>query len=627
MSAVKRSKISKIFFFFVLMLAVLAMVGFGLTGIFSQSISASVASVGKVDVSADDYFRGIQNEITSVSQQVGTQLTIDQALLFGLDRNVLQRLITQAAYENEAQRLGVSVGDETVKDALLSNTGFHGLTGTFDEDVYKDALNRSGMTTSGYEALLRSDASQLLIQAAVSSGVNLPSEATLAVFDYIGESRGFVYARVGVNHIAGSIPAATDAELSAFYDTNPEAFTQPLTRQLTYVSLTPEMVAETLAISDVRITSLYEDRTGEYNTPAKRFVERIVFGTKSEATDARNSIDAGEMTFEQLADTRGLSLADIDLGDVTARDVGTAAAEVLFATEEPGIYGPVETNIGPALFRVNAAIAALSVPLEEVRDELRRELAIDEASFRIADVASEVIDLIAGGASLEEVANETDMQLDMIDLAEGQTEGIAAYATFREEATASEIGEERDILDLEDGGIFALRVDGITEAFVKPYTDVSQAVFDGQQNAKTQELMLARAEQIVNAIGVSNGGSLSDFGGSVLLEDATLVTRTSTIPDLPPSVIDEVFALDVGGSTVIEDAFGAIIIELTSVTPFDPENENAIAILAQVDAQQTQQLSQDLLAYFGAALVSSTQPTVNQARIDTLHQQLNYSGN
>jgi peptidyl-prolyl cis-trans isomerase D len=627
MSAVKRSKISKIFFFFVLMLAVLAMVGFGLTGIFSQSISASVATVGKVDVTADDYFRSIQNEISSVSQQFGTQLTIDQALLFGLDRNVLQRLITQAAYENEALRLGVSVGDETVKDSLLSNPGFQGLTGTFDEDVYKDAIRRSGMSTADYETLVRSDASQLLIQAAVSAGVNLPDEATLAILDYIGESRGFTYARVGANNITGSVPAPTDAELSAYYEANPEAFTQPLTRQITYVSLTPVMVAETMDVSEERITALYESRDSEYNTPAKRFVERIVLGSQAEATEARNSIDTGDMTFEQLADTRGLSLTDIDLGDVTARDVGTAAAEVLFASEEPGIYGPVETNIGPALFRVNAAISALSIPLEEVYDELRRELAIEDAGFRIGDVANEVIDLIAGGASLEEVADETDMQLDTINLAEGQADGIAAYATFREEATASEVGEERDILDLEDGGIFALRVDGITEAFVKPMANVSQAVFDGQQNAKTHELMLARAEQIINAIGVSNGGSLSDFGGSLLLEDATDVTRTSTIPDLPPSIIDEIFAMEVGEATVIEDVYGAVILELTSVAPFDPANEDAIAILAQIEAQQTQQLAQDLLAYFGAALVNTAQPTVNQARIDSLHQQLNYSAN
>lgn len=601
MSATKRSKISKIFFFFVLSMAVLAMVGFGLGGMFSRSTTASVASVGKVDVTADNYFRGIQNEIQSVSQQFGTQLTIDQALLFGLDRSVLQRLITQAAYENETLRLGVSVGDVTVRDALLTNPGFQGLTGSFDKDIYEDSIRRSGMTPTEYEALIRKDTSQALIQSAVSSGAKLPDEAALAMLTFFAEARAFTYARIGANNIVGAVPAPTDAELVAYYDENPAAFTQPLTRQITYVSLTPEMVAETLEVSDDRIAELYEDRSADYNTPAKRFVERIVLGSLVEADEARSSIDAGEMTFEQLADMRGLALADIDLGDVTARDVGGAAAEVLFASEEPGIYGPVETNLGPALFRVNASIAALSISLDEVREELHRELAIDDAEYRIADVSDEVIDLIAGGATLEEVADETDMRLATIDLAEGSTDGIAAYAEFREEATASEIGEERDILDLEDGGIFALRVEGITEAFVKPMSEVTQSVIDGQQNAKTHELMLARANQIVNAIGLSNGGSLSDFGGSLILEGATDVTRTSSIPDLPPAVIPKAFELEVGSAAVIEDAYGAVIIELTSVEPFDVADERAAQVLEQVSAQQSAQVSQDLLAYFGAA--------------------------
>jgi peptidyl-prolyl cis-trans isomerase D len=627
MSAKKKSKISKFFFFFVLIMAVLAMVGFGLTGIFSQSITASVATVGKVDVSVDDYFRDIQNEISSVSQQLGTQLTIDQALLFGLDRTVLQRLVTQAAYEDEALRLGVSVGDETVRDALVANPGFQGLSGTFEKTVYEDAIRRSGMDTTQFEDLIRKDASQRLILTAVAAGAVLPPEASLAIFDYIGEMRAFTYARVGAANIAGAIPAPTEAELAAYYSANPDTFTQPLTRQITYVSLTPAMIADTLEIADERIAALYEARESEFNTPAKRFVDRIVLGTQAEAEEARRDLDAGGITFELLADSRGLALADIDLGDVTARDVGSAAAAILFASEEPGIYGPVETNIGPALFRVNAAISALNIPLDEVRDDLRRELAIEDAGYLIGDVANDVIDLIAAGASLEELAEETDIQLATIDLIEGETDGIAAYASFREEASAADIEEERDILYLEDGGIFALRVDGIIEAFVKPMADVQQAVLDGQQRAKSHEMMIARADSIVRAIGVSNGGSLNDFAGSLVLESARQVTRTSTVPDLPPTLIEKVFALEVGGLTILEDVLGAVIIELTEMTPFDQADPRSIAVLKQVDAQQSQQVEQDLLLYFAAALVSAAEPTVNQTRIDTLHDQLNFTAN
>ena len=622
MTAVKKSKISKVFFFFVLSLAVLAMVGFGLTGIFSQSISASVATVGDVDVSADDYFRSVQNEIQSTSQQFGTQLTIDQALLFGLDRTVLQRLVTQAAYENEAKRLGISVSDETVRDSLLANQGFQGLTGDFDKDVYEDALSRSGMNPAEYEAQVRKDATQLLIQAAVAAGAKLPDEATLAIFDYIGETRDFTYTRVGANNITTAIPAPTESELAAFYAANPEDFTQALTRQITYVSLTPEMIAEDLEISEDRIEALYASRGPEFNTPAKRFVERIVLGSQSEADEARSSLDSGDMTFEILADTRGLSLTDIDLGDVTARDVGAAAAAVLFASEEPGIYGPVETDLGPAIFRVNAAISELSIPLSEVREDLRRELAIEDAGSIIADVANLSIDLVASGASLEEIADETDMRLEKIDLVEGETAGIAAYATFREEASASEVGEERDVIDLEDGGIFVLRVDGITEAFVKPMADVEAEVLAGQQAAKTQEMIVARASRIADAVGISNGGSLNDFAGTLRMEAATGVSRTSTIPDLPPQVVQAIFSLNVGDVTVVEDVSGAIIVELNVVAPFDPAEENSVQVLEQVGAQQAQQVANDMMLYFGAALVTLSEPTVNQSRIDSLHLQL-----
>ncbi len=622
MTAVKKSKISKVFFFFVLSLAVLAMVGFGLTGIFSQSISASVATVGDVDVSADDYFRSVQNEIQSTSQQFGTQLTIDQALLFGLDRTVLQRLVTQAAYENEAKRLGISVSDKTVRDSLLANQGFQGLTGDFDKDVYEDALSRSGMNPAEYEALVRKDATQLLIQAAVAAGAKLPDEATLAIFDYIGETRDFTYTRVGANNITTAIPAPTESELAAFYKANPDDFTQALTREITYVSLTPEMIAEDLEISEDRIGALYASRGPEFNTPAKRFVERIVLGSQSEADEARSSLDSGDMTFEILADTRGLSLTDIDLGDVTARDVGAAAAAVLFASEEPGIYGPVETDLGPAIFRVNAAISELSIPLSEVREDLRRELAIEDAGSIIADVANLSIDLVASGASLEEIADETDMRLEKIGLVEGETAGIAAYATFREEASASEVGEERDVIDLEDGGIFVLRVDGITEAFVKPMADVETEVLEGQQVAKTQEMIVARANRIADAVGISNGGSLNDFAGTLRMEAATGVSRTSTIPDLPPQVVQAIFGLNVGDVTVVEDVSGAIIVELNVVAPFDPAEENSAQILEQVGAQQAQQVANDMMLYFGAALVTLSEPTVNQSRIDSLHLQL-----
>ncbi|MHA1128576.1 MAG: peptidyl-prolyl cis-trans isomerase, partial [Alphaproteobacteria bacterium] len=508
-------------------------------------------------------------------------------------------------------------------DSLLATTGFQGLTGSFDKDVYEDSLARAGYSPKEYEALIRKDAAQRILQNSVTAGANLPDDATLAIFEYIGETRAITYTRLNASHLDGPIPAPLDSELKAYYDANPAAFTQPLTRQITYISLTPELVAEKLDVSEDRIAELYEERDAEYNTPAKRFVERIVLGSMADATAARARIDAGELTFDALATERGLALPDIDLGDVTADDLSTDAAALLFGTEEPGIYGPVNTNIGPALFRLNAALSAQQIPLEAVRDELQNSIAIDDAGAIIAEVANEVVDLIAGGASLEEVAAETTMELGTIFLDEGSSAGIAAYSAFREEATAAEIGEERDIVDLEDGGIFALRVDEILEAFVKPLDQVTDAVLEGQQAQKTQELVLERATKLANAVNNSSANlSNFTFTYSLQIENASDVTRVSNIPDLPTGLIDAVFGLTVGEAAMLNDFEGAVVIELNNVEPFDPSDENAAAVLEQVSLQQSELLARDVLVYYGQALVNQAAPTINQTRIDSLHLQL-----
>jgi len=157
---------------------------------------------------------------------------------------------------------------------------------------------------------------------------------------------------------------------------------------------------------------------------------------------------------------------------------------------------------------------------------------------------------------------------------------------------------------------------------VKPMADVETEVLEGQQVAKTQEMIVARASRIADAVGISNGGSLNDFAGTLRMEVATGVSRTSTIPDLPPQVVQAIFGLNVGDVTVVEDVSGAIIVELNLVAPFDPAEDNSAQVLEQVGEQQAQQVANDMMLYFGAALVTLSEPTVNQSRIDSLHLQL-----
>ena len=86
--------------------------GFGVTN-FGSSVTA-VGSVGTQEIEANTYARALRAEISRMSQQFGQELSLQQAQLFGIDQQVLSGLVTNAALDNEAARIGLSVGDVNV---------------------------------------------------------------------------------------------------------------------------------------------------------------------------------------------------------------------------------------------------------------------------------------------------------------------------------------------------------------------------------------------------------------------------------------------------------------------------------------------------------------------------------
>lgn len=622
MAKTKRAKISNFFFYLAMGIAVLSMVGFGLGGAVSSSLSSTVASVGDQEISSAEYDRGIRTELSNLSAQYGQNFSMEQAQLFGLDQNVLQRLISQAAMRGEIERLGISVSDDTVRDSILAQPFFVTASGEFDPNEYKLQLERAGYTVTEYESLTRLESSQNIVLSAIDAGIVMPTESTNALFEYIGESRTFSYTRLGETSIDAFIPAPTDEDLQTYYDANPEAFTNPLTRNITYVSLTPEMVAATLEVDADRIAQEYELRSDQYVLPARRYVERVVFGNLEDAQKAKADIDAKSMTFDDLIESRSLTLEDVDLGEVLFEDLEKSTAEALFATEETGVYGPLDSDLGPALFRVNAAITAQTTPLEAVTEELREALAYEDASYIILEELEKVADLVASGATLEEVADETKLELAQIDMFDGQTTGIAAYPAFRQEASTTDVGEERDVVETDDGGIFVLRVEGITEAFVKPFDEVKETAADLWRAEKLQAAIIARAETISNDINDDTGVSLEDYEGNLSIEVVTDAARTTNIPTLPAGTLGAVFGLEPGQSAVVEDVNGAMVVELNSVKPFDPEDPEVKEVLAEVGVERSEQLADDVLAYFSSSLVASGQPTVNQGLIENINRQI-----
>ncbi|MEM9270526.1 MAG: SurA N-terminal domain-containing protein, partial [Pseudomonadota bacterium] len=115
-----RSSRSNVLVWILLGLLIVGLTGFGLSGTVSGLSSQNVARVGDEGVETDTFMRALQNEISRIQQQTGQPIGMAQAQEFGIDRQVLSSLVGLAALDNKAAEMGISVGDEAVREAVLT---------------------------------------------------------------------------------------------------------------------------------------------------------------------------------------------------------------------------------------------------------------------------------------------------------------------------------------------------------------------------------------------------------------------------------------------------------------------------------------------------------------------------
>ncbi len=618
MTEIKRSKKTNIFTWAVMGFLALAMGGFGLSGAFLNTGGSAVATVGDEEVSVDEFFAAFRQDVAQASQDFGFPMTLEQAQAFGIEQTTLRRLLSIAALNNESGNLNLSVGDDAVRNDLLLNPAFRGLSGGFDTAAYDFALQQIGLTRDGYDVMVRNALTQSLMRAGIAQNGSSNDTAVDTVMGYIGELRDFDWVLINADALSETAGEPTQAELQAFYDANPALFTQPETRDVTYIALTPEMLAADIDVAEADIVAEYKARDALYNTDASIFIDRIAFGTLADAESAKARIDSGEAGFDDIAAERGLLPADISLGSVTEYQLSSDAADLLFSATDLGVYGPVESAVGPALFRLNAIQAASSTALDEVRDEIRDAIALNAAGNLVVAAFDDVDDLIAGGASLEEVANETDMQLFTTRYPGETSHAIETQSVFTTEVLTAEIAEERDILETDNGGIFVVRVDGINPEFVRPLAETRDIAINGQMAARNQELVLEHAATLQNLI-----DSGADFAATMAVNGLTAnkmtrISRNSPASDTPPTVLQAIFELETNETAIIDDIDGAYLVRLKNLAPYDRDNAATAAVIAQIEAQIAGSIEADIFAYYTNAVMGEAGFTVDQPLISAI---------
>ena len=589
--------------------------GFGVTN-FGRSVTA-IGSVGTQEIDVNTYARAFRNQVNAVSRQFGTQLTVEQARMFGIDQQVLSALVSNAALDNEAQRIGVSVGDLAVAKSIASDNNFQDVTGKFSADTYRQTLQQAGMTVKEYETGTRDDLARSVLQAAVVGGIVVPTSLSDTLYTYAGEKRSFTLLPLSEATLPTPLPTPTDADLKAYYDANIADFTRAEAKRITYVALQPEDLAAAMPVDEAAVQALYDSRKAEYVVPEKRLVERLVYPTEAEAASAKARLDAGA-SFETLVKDRGLALTDIDMGDVTKSELGQAG-DAIFALTGPDVVGPLPSDLGPAIFRMNAILPAQETTLAQAHDDLAKEVQTAAAVKAIADKTTAIDDALAGGSSLEDLVKTEGMVLHTTDYVAGADDNdpIAADRAFAKAADAAKSGDYPEAVMLTDGGIMALRVDSTVPPTPVPFDKAQDKVAAAFQADALAKALTAQAQAADAAI--KAGATLESQGKVTAIADTT---RDGTPLGTTPDVMKTAFSMTAGEVSVVDLPGFTGLIRLDSVTPVDLTSDEAKAARDKLATQTQQSVAQDVYQLYTTAMTTQGGLQIDQTVLNSVLTQM-----
>ncbi|ADO42254.1 peptidylprolyl isomerase [Ketogulonicigenium vulgare] len=580
-------------------------------------LSGTVRNVGKVGdktVTALEYQGAMQQGLQQMRQMFGNTLTFAQFQQMGGEAMAREQLVQERALENEASRIGLSVGDLYVARQIQQISAFQGLTGGFSLETYRAALRQVGLAERQFEDAQRDAIASGLLSSAIAGDLTMPAIYAETLARFRGERRVITWAAVTAANVTTDIPAPTEEDLQAYHDSHPDVFTTPETRRVTYAALTPEMAAETIEVSEDEIRALYDQRIDSYIVPERRIVDRLTFNNDADATAALARIQSGEITFTDLANEMGFSLEEIDQGEMTEAALGEGGAAV-FAAATGDTVGPVPSRFGPVLYRVNVDLAAEETPYDAVRDTLRNELAASRAGRVIAQEKASLTDLVAGGAQIEDIVNLSDLRSGTLDWQEGNTEGMAAYEPFRAAIAAAEIGAFPAIVDLPDGGIFVLRLDEIVPPRVQTLDEMRAYAEVMWRFQATQDAVATEAARLAEA--VEGGATFEELGLTATTEPA--LTRSDVVAGTPYGTMTTAFTLDSGDVTTLSDQGTVVILRLDSIATADESNATYTADRDALAQTLNNSLAGDVMQAYGGAVRATTSVSFNETAVSSIN--------
>ncbi len=564
-------------------LLVLLVASFAVWGIGSDMLGSSVGSdvieVGDQTVTIGEFQREYQNRLNQISQYVGRRITPEQAEQFGVTQSTILNLTRTMLETERVKQLNLGVNDAAVLDEIRNGPAFKNTAGAFDRFRFQETLRQNGYSEAEYVEILRLD----LMRRQLVSSFALPENGAPQIlvetlFNYAGEKRSARFVALADNAVT-NVPTPTDEQLTQFIQDNPTSFTAPEYRKATYLSVTPEDFKDQVDVTEEELSQEYEGRSSEFDTPERRNILQMIFDNEEDAKAAAAKITGGASFTDVAKESLQLTPTDIDLGEIIKTDLFNELQEPVFAIDLNGVTAPVKSSLGWHLVKVSNIAPASTKSLEEVKEQLKNDVALRKAEDVVFEKATALQDEFAGGASVTEAGEATGVQVinsEWIDTT-GKNDsgvpvnGLPAAQSFLPELFGKTKGADIDLTETPARTYYAVSVTDIRDAALRNLSDVKEqaitawkADWQHQENKKKAEALLEK---------LKGGTSLEEIASDTKtdVKESIASLRGGPVPGLSRDAVSNLFDLKEGDYAVAanDTQTGYVLYSLKEIVPAD----------------------------------------------------------
>lgn len=523
---------------------------FGGYAYFREKKVTYVAKVNSTTVEWREYNDALQSAIKQYRDALGPSFSEKMIQELHLQEKILDGLIDKILILQEAKRLGLSVSDEELREAIESIQTFQ-VNGQFDRRGYEWFLRSNRMTSEEFE---QSQRESLLISKVVSliklNEGNVSDDEVLDTYLFENERINLAFLKI----VPGSLKSqvnANEVEIKDYYQKHQEELRIPTLVQVQYLLFRPSDFERKVQVSSDEAKQYYDSRKDAFKIPKQVRVRDILI--KVEPQDTPDKIEAKKKKAEEILDkakkTKDFgSLAKQysdaengskggDLGWIRKGMLGEQIEPILFNMKAGDLSRILPANDGFHIFKVEEVKEEKLKPFDTVKDQILLTLDKEKAKAEASRKADDAFYALFKGRDLEGYSRDNGIPIKTTGFFKEGDEipEIGRSPAFSSSAFSLRVGDISPVVNVPPN-FYILKMVNKKDSRLPPLNEVKEEVTRKVIETKAEEKARQVAEEFLNQI--RTGKNLREVAREkgYPLEETGFFNRTAgVVPKIGPA--------------------------------------------------------------------------------------------